>query len=88
MDINLNKKEFLCSEYFEYKYFDWYDFNKIEKLNERRSKQLLKLLVKFKNANKKKDVKAIAKAQEALKRHEKQDEVFKENARKCGYYWT
>ncbi len=88
MEFDLSKKEFLYSEYFKYKYFDWYDFNKVEKLNQNRSKQLLKLLVKLKNANKKNDVKAIAKAREALKRHEEQDEVFKENARKCGYYWV
>lgn len=53
MRFDIEKDLSPSSEYFEYEYFDWYDFDKVEKLNQKRSKQLLKLFVKLKNAKKK-----------------------------------
>ena len=76
------------SEYFEYEYFDWYDFNKVEKLNQKRSKQWLKLFVKLKGAKEKNDPKAMAKAREALKKHETLDKFLKQKASISGYYWV
>lgn len=72
-------------EYFEY--FDWYDLDQVEKLNEKRAKQWLKLFHEFKAAHRKNNLKAVKKTSEALKRHEAIDTLLKRKAGNAGYYW-
>lgn len=59
---------------------DFYDYDKLEKLEERRARKWIKLYVKAK--------KGEEKALEDLKKHEKENAEIKEKARAAGYYWT
>lgn len=59
---------------------DFYDHDKLEKLQEKRALKWLKLYVKAKHG----DPKAI----EALKKHELEDREIRRRAHEAGYYWT
>lgn len=71
----------------KYEYFDWYDYDKVKKLNEQKSKQWIKLFVKLKTANEKGDKEALTKAREALRKHEAEGKICKKKAEEAGFYW-
>lgn len=73
--------------YSKYEYFDWYDYDKVEKLNKKRSKEWLKLYVKLREAKKNGDEKAFNKAQEAFRKHEAESKICKQKAEEAGYCW-
>lgn len=78
-------KDFEASS--KYDYFDWYDYDKVEKLQEKRARQWLKIYGKIMDTEEKGDSIALAKAQEALRVHEQQDSILKKKAAAAGYYW-
>lgn len=66
-------------EVFELSAIDFYDWDELDKIRERRDKKEVKLMGKaFKG-----DKKAI----QELQKHRQQNEVLKEKSRKTGYYW-
>lgn len=66
-------------EVFELSAIDFYDWDELDKIRERRDKKEVKLMGKaFKG-----DKKAI----QELQKHRKQNEIMKEKSRKTGYYW-
>ena len=67
--------------------YDFYDYDKVEKLQEKRSRKLMRIYKKILDAREKGDTKAIEKAREALMKHEEQDQIFKEKSQQSGYYW-
>jgi urate oxidase len=71
----------------KYEYFDYYDHAELEKLNEKRSKQWIRLYKKIKGAKEKGDEKAFTKAKEAMKKHEDEDSFIKAKAEETGFYW-
>lgn len=73
-----------CGIHHEY---DFYDHDKLEKLQEKRSRKWLKLYKKFMEAREKRDEGVIEKAMDALGKHERQDVIFKEKSQQTGYYW-
>lgn len=70
-----------------YDYFDWYDHDKVSKLNEERNKKKILLIRKITAAKKKGDEKDITKASKAYLKHIKEDEVLKKKAEDTYYYW-
>ena len=75
------------SKFNKYEYFDYYDYDKVEKLHEKRSYQWIKLYKKVSDAQEKGDEKALAKAIEAMRKHEEQDRIIKAKANQAGYFW-
>jgi hypothetical protein len=67
--------------------YDFYDHDKLEKLNEARSKQWIRIYKRMITARGKGDEKALAKAREAMRKHEEKDAILKEKARQTGYCW-
>lgn len=63
------------------------DEDKYEKLNEKRSKQWIRLYQKITIARDKGDEQALRKAQEAMIKHEQKDKIFKAKAEKAGFDW-
>jgi len=59
---------------------DFYNWNELEKLHERRAKKWLKLLQKIEKGD--------PRANEAMKKHEEEDRILRERARRTGFYWT
>ena len=59
---------------------DFYDHEKLEKLQESRARKWLKLFLKAKQGD--------PKALEAIKKHEAEDRELKRRASQSGYYWT
>jgi hypothetical protein len=70
-----------------YDYFDWYDQDKVEKLNQSRAKQWIKLYAKLKEAKKNGEEKALIKAREAFRKHEAETRDLKAKATEAGTYW-
>ena len=87
MNFNLSKQELKDFKSNKYEYFDWYDYDKVEKLNQSRSKQWLKIYKKIMDAREKDDKSALTKAYEELSKHEKQDSILKKKAEDAGFYW-
>lgn len=75
------------NEIFELDAYDFYDYDAMEKLQERRSKKYMDLFRKWHRANENKNEKAKHKALVAMQVHKKQDEALKEQSCKSGYYW-
>lgn len=67
--------------------YEYYDHKKLEKLQDKRSMQWLKLYKKMMDARKKGDEKSLSKAREALMKHEEKDEIIKEKANNTGFFW-
>lgn len=63
------------------------DDKKWEDLNNRRSKQWIKLYKTMMDARDKSDAPALAKAKEAMRKHEEKDAVLVEKARREGFDW-
>ena len=66
-------------EVFELSAIDFYDWDELDKIRERRDKKEVKLMGKAFKGDKK--------AMQELQKHRKQNEALKENSRKTGYYW-
>jgi len=66
-------------EVFELSAIDFYDWDELDKIKERRDKKEVKLMGKAFKGDKK--------AMQELQKHRKQNEVLKEKSRKTGYYW-
>lgn len=64
---------------FELSAIDFYDWDELDKIRERRDKKEVKLMGKAFKGDKK--------AMQELQKHRKQNEVLKEKSRKTGYYW-
>ncbi|OJU79644.1 MAG: hypothetical protein BGO10_02105 [Chlamydia sp. 32-24] len=62
-----------------YDALDFYDWEKLDKLQERRAKKFLKLWVKAKEGDQK--------AKEDLKKHEVEERELKRRANETGYFW-
>lgn len=60
---------------------DWSDEEEVEKFNEKRALQWLKLYKKIMDARDQGDETAIAKAITAIRKHEAQDEVYRQKSR-------
>lgn len=63
------------------------DEDKYEKMNEKRSKQWIKLYQKMMIARDKGDEQALRKAREAMIKHEQKDRIFKSKAKDAGFDW-
>lgn len=66
-------------EVFELSAIDFYDWDELDKIRERRDKKEVKLMGKAFKGDKK--------AMQELQKHRKQNEIMKEKSRKTGYYW-
>ena len=66
-------------EVFELSAIDFYDWDELDKIKERRDKKEVKLMGKAFKGDKK--------AMQELQKHRKQNEALKEKSRKTGYYW-
>ncbi|MEI8366660.1 MAG: hypothetical protein WCF65_09625 [Parachlamydiaceae bacterium] len=73
--------------YCKYDYFDWYDYDKVEKLNQKRSKEWIKLYSKLREAKKNGDEKTFTKMRESLKKHETESKILKKKTEEAGHYW-
>lgn len=60
-------------------YIDYYDFDGLEKLQEKRARTWIKLYMKIKKGD--------PKAKEAMRKHEEETDEIKRRARAVGYYW-
>ena len=78
---------FMIDDIFEIDAIDFYDYDAMEKLQERRNKKYMNIVRKWAAAKEKNDEKAKQRALKALSRHKKQDEVLKERSEQSGYYW-
>jgi len=77
----------MTTEIFEPNAFDFYDYDAMEKLQERHSKKYMGLLRKWYKAKENKNENAKRKAYEAIQKHQEQDEILRLESRKSGYYW-
>lgn len=66
-------------EVFELSAIDFYDWDELDKIRERRDKKEVKLMGKAFKGDKK--------AMQELQKHRQQNEALKEKSRKTGYYW-
>ena len=66
--------------------YEYYDHDKFEKIQEKRSYTWLKLYKKIMDAREKGDEKALAKAKEDMRNHEEQDQIIEAKARANGFY--
>ena len=66
-------------EVFELSAIDFYDWDELDKIRERRDKKEVNLMGKAFKGDKK--------AMQELQKHRKQNEALKEKSRKTGYYW-
>jgi hypothetical protein len=70
-----------------YSDYDFYYYDKLEKLNKSRSNQLFKLYKKMIATKDKGDINAEKKAREAIRKHNEIDDMLKKKAREYHYYW-
>ena len=67
---------------------EFYDYERIEKLNEKRNKQKFKIHKKIISAKEKGNQKALEEALDEFRKHCEVDDVLKSKARRAGYFWT
>lgn len=67
-------------EIFEPDVIDFYDWEKLDRLQEKRAKKLLSLLSKAKDGDQK--------AKEALRKHKAEEKILKTKATITGYHWA
>lgn len=67
--------------------YDFYDHEKLEKLNKKRSMELLNLYKKIRTLREKGDEKAITKIRLAIIKHEEITAELKKKAAETYYYW-
>lgn len=75
------------NDIFEPDAYDYYDYDAMEKLQNKRDLKYIKLMQKLKKAHHDKDEKGVEKTTNALLKHRKQDKILKEKCRQSGYYW-
>lgn len=80
MDSELQKLGF-------HTYVDFWDYDELDKLQDKRSYQWLKLFKKIHDAREKGDEKAEEKAIAAMRKHEAIDQLLKAKANETGYFW-
>jgi predicted transcriptional regulator len=71
----------------KYEYFDWYDYYKVEKLNQSRANQWLKIYKKLRDTQEKGDQDATVKARTDLRKLDDENKILKKKAEEAGYYW-
>jgi hypothetical protein len=71
-----------------YDYFNWYDYEEVEKLNDKYSKQWLRLHKKRMDARDKGDEATLKKTMESIRKHEAKGQMFKQKAEEAGYCWV
>ena len=69
------------------KYFDWYNYEAVEKLQQERSRKYMDLVRKWVEAKESGKEEVMKKAFNALSKHKKENEVFKKKAEDAGQYW-
>lgn len=67
--------------------YDFYDYEKVQKLQNERARKYMDLVRKWHDAKEKGDEEAMKKAAKAMLKHKDADKVLKEKAEKAGYYW-
>jgi len=67
--------------------YDFYDYDKVEKLQNERASEYMDLVRKWHKAKEKGDDAAKKKVIQAMSKHKESDKVLKEKAEKAGYYW-
>jgi hypothetical protein len=67
---------------------DWGDEKKVEAFNNKRARAWIKLYAKMTDARDSDDTAGEQKAREAMIKHEKQDQVYREKAAQNGCDWT
>lgn len=70
----------MVEEIFESDAIDFYDWDKLDKLQEKRATRFFTLLSKAKDGDQK--------AKEALKKHKAEEKILKTKATITGYHWT
>lgn len=66
---------------------DWYDHKAVEKLNDKCSKQWIKIYHRMTIARNKGDQTALKKALESLRKHEQKTALYKKKATETDYDW-
>lgn len=66
---------------------EFYDFKKLEGLQQKWSKVYFDLWVKFKKAKEIGDEKSLAKIEKSLQNHRRKTDIIKEKASAIGIYW-
>lgn len=70
----------MIEDIFEPDAIDFYDWDELERLQEKRAKKYIKLYSKAKSGDQK--------AKEALRKHESEEKILKTKATITGYHWT
>lgn len=70
----------MIEDIFEPDAIDFYDWDELERLQERRAKKYIKLCSKAKSGDQK--------DKEALRKHEAEEKILKIKATITGYHWT
>jgi len=70
----------MIEDIFEPDAVDFYDWDELERLQEKRAKKFIKLYSKAKEGDQK--------AKEALRKHESEEKILKTKATITGYHWT
>lgn len=70
----------MIKDIFEPDGIDFYDWDELERLQEKRAKKYIKLYSKAKSGDQK--------AKEALRKHESEEKILKTKATITGYHWT
>lgn len=70
----------MIEDIFEPDAIDFYDWDGLERLQEKRAKKYIKLYSKAKSGDQK--------AKEALRKHESEEKILKTKATITGYHWT
>lgn len=67
--------------------YDFYDYEKVEKVRIERSRKYMDLVNKWHNAKEKNDEVMKIKTIEDMSKHKKQDEKYKAMAEEAGYFF-
>lgn len=67
--------------------YEFYDSEKLEKFRESRSKKYISLVRKWREAKEKNNEDAMKNAFQAMAKHKKADEVYKQKAGNAGQHW-
>lgn len=67
--------------------YEFYDSEKLEKFREARAKKYISLVKKWRAVKEKNDKEAMKKVFQAMAKHKKADEVYKQKAENAGLYW-
>jgi hypothetical protein len=68
-------------------YFDWYDYDKVQELHDKRCEKYMDLIRDWRDAKEKGNVKTLERASKAMSKYRVETEKLKEKASLCGFYW-